>query len=862
MKLKKWLCMLLAWALLLCGCGLAEAAPVEPAAAADEAVWHMAEGNDGGMMFCDGDCAGAPINSMEDAAAVVEAEKNRLAPDEGVRFDPWRTLTDTAGNVYYVFRQMYGDTIMPFGAVKVVTDAQGNMLGLVGCTEHEIPEGAYTDEAVSAEAAAQAVLAQVPDAVLADVPCEQVLLPVNREADMDSEELKEYSRWVWVAYTVNNDAHRPYTAHYVTLGGEYLYALPVVAPGDEAARSGYDGSYVFTNMEPADYTGTVTLSDGSEKEISVTLMRDRDTGTYYLGNLERRIVVADCYEMLYNHGHVALECSPVNEDWDSTCLLSLYNYCRAWDFYHSLGWTGGDGLGTPIMVLKDFCDKEHNPQDNAAYAGYFYGWQMFLSSSANDLSQALDVLAHEFTHCFTSAAMINSPYKNDCGAINEAMSDIMGNICEMLAGDTEDTTWLLGENTSSAIRSMSDPHKYTQPEFTWDINYGGAVSNVTTLNDYGYVHFNSSLLNNVAYRLCVEGGMPLEAAARFWFAVDCAMVPDTDYPQLSLLLPWVLKHQGMAEYQPALEAAMDATALGVREIPETFPDDRALVTLELPDDEAYTDGWWALVVTSCDIRDAFQRVRDILESRGDCASALDELEDILLEMLPEEAEAAESAEDQTQGSDLERVIDAISKLRDQESAQLTGPGAAAKRKLADWIQKYLSDVFYYGMGDVGKDSHTIRMVARKGASLPILMRVQLEPSSTLVKELGLGVYFLGEWYNLTDVVGMLAGSKAGGEEAAADADADANLPDLSFLSGMLGADSAAQEADTQTVTQEDVTAMLDKIEDLVDGMSWIVNLLFYEIKGGGVSQIPSEGIEKITLIQDESVRYMLTEVQR
>ncbi|MBR4603638.1 MAG: hypothetical protein IKO43_02205, partial [Kiritimatiellae bacterium] len=47
---------------------------------------------------------------------------------------------------------------------------------------------------------------------------------------------------------------------------------------------------------------------------------------------------------------------------------------------------GGDGLGTPIMVLKDFCDKEHNPQDNAAYAGYFYGWQMFLSSSANDLS--------------------------------------------------------------------------------------------------------------------------------------------------------------------------------------------------------------------------------------------------------------------------------------------------------------------------------------------------------------------------------------------------------------------------------------------------------------------------------------------
>jgi len=36
-------------------------------------------------------------------------------------------------------------------------------------------------------------------------------------------------------------------------------------------------------------------------------------------------------------------------------------------------------------------------------------------------------------------------YQNETGAINEAMSDIMGNIAEMLLGVTDDTTWLMGK---------------------------------------------------------------------------------------------------------------------------------------------------------------------------------------------------------------------------------------------------------------------------------------------------------------------------------------------------------------------------------------------------------------------------------
>ena len=100
-------------------------------------------------------------------------------------------------------------------------------------------------------------------------------------------------------------------------------------------------------MESVPYTGTVLLSDGTEKEITVDLMRDTRTGMYYLGNLQRRIAVADCYEFAYNKGHVVLEASPDNTGWDNTCLLSLYNYCRAWDYYKAIAGTAATATGRP-----------------------------------------------------------------------------------------------------------------------------------------------------------------------------------------------------------------------------------------------------------------------------------------------------------------------------------------------------------------------------------------------------------------------------------------------------------------------------------------------------------------------------------
>ena len=721
------------------------------------------------------------VTSMEDAAAVVEGMADRIGQDERTIFEPWRSLTDSKGNNYYVFRQMYDNVTVSGGAVKVVTDPSGKVLGLVSSVESEIPD-TEAQEGIFEETAEKVVAEQMEKtghskAEVIDGFTEKVILPVNLEIDMDSEEEKEEVRFVWVVYT-NNDtssmtesSELPYLAHYVTMDGEYLYSLPTIIPNDETGNTGFQASYIFEFMEPVDYTGTVMLSDGTEQEITVSLMRDSRTGMYYLGNLERRIVVADCYEFLYNKGNVILEASKDNTGWDNTCLLSLYNYCRAWDYYNEIGWKGGDGLGTPMMILKDFCDKEHEPINNAAYAGSYYGWQLFISSSINDFSQCLDVLAHEFTHCVTGSVMTYNAYSNDYGAINEAISDIQGNLCEMMAGATEDTTWMIGDRSKIHIRSMSDPHKYRQPEFSWDVHYTPNVKNPTAINDRGGVHSNSSLLNRIAWMLCTQGGMTYEEARDFWFAVDCSMVPGTDYAQLSILMPWVLKNIGLEQYLPSLEEAIAETRIDTNEVPSSFDPDRALIRLKLPETENFEDGNWGLYIVSVDADEIMERIRQIINKEGEYAGALDDLGQMMK--------------------------DAVWKYVFEN-----GGKEVFGEVMRTWAERYLEGLFFLGTGAAGADGRTIQMVGTPGYTIPILLYLKFEPSRNMPSGYGQSLFINGQWI---DVLSLSVENAAAQKES--------------------GGGNAAEEELTQ----------------LLSGGSDI----FFEINGGQICEIPSDGLENI-----------------
>jgi Zn-dependent metalloprotease len=79
-----------------------------------------------------------------------------LGGDDQIQFEPWRMVTDPAGNCYYIFFQMYADTTVSGGAVKIITDADGNMLGMTCSMETELPE-VEAAEGISAEQAEEIV---------------------------------------------------------------------------------------------------------------------------------------------------------------------------------------------------------------------------------------------------------------------------------------------------------------------------------------------------------------------------------------------------------------------------------------------------------------------------------------------------------------------------------------------------------------------------------------------------------------------------------------------------------------------------------------------------------------------------------
>ncbi len=838
--MKRILSAVLALGLLLSGVSLAE-----PATAAAPVVYS----HNGRVTLIDGATTDAAVNDFNSASAVVSGALAQLGGDDRTQLEPWRTLTDAYGNRYYVFQQMADHTTVLGGAVKVITDGNGRMLGLTSSIVSDLPKTAGS-EGIPAEKAEEIVLTHAQETqqqtlTLIGGHTDTMILPKALNLDVE-EDPDETSRYVWVVYTDNPEStrsltsHLPYLAHYVTLEGEYLYSLPTIMPGDEAGASGFDTSYVFEFMEPVDYTGYVDLSTGGEQEISVTVMRDKRTGMYYLGNLERRIVVADCWEFLYNEGRVVLEYSPDNLEWDQTGLLTLYNYCRAYDYYKAIGWSGGDGLDTPILILNNFCTIDHKPVDNAAYVGNFLGWQIFLSSQANDLAQCLDVLTHEFTHCVTSSVMTYNAYMNDYGAINEAMSDIQGKTCQMLMEGPENTTWELGDRSLMKVRSMDEPHRYQQPEFTWDVYYVPTVKTPTVLNDEGGVHSNSSLLNYLAWQLYEKAGMTMEEGRAFWFTVDCAMVPGTDYAQLSELLPWALRAAGLEKYDIDLRRSLDVTRLGVEKLPDTFDADHALLTLTLPENKVFDDEQWILYVFSVDVDKLIDTVMHIVGSviagdysvlppflqeaiaQGEEAADQTEVSQEVSQAEPEQTEVAQPEADQPEatGADGGLLTELLSLFAGGEATDVAevepAEGEADQQdqevmnqiyeELAVWAGELLKDVFYISSTNAGQDGRTMRMVCLPGHAVPVLLHGVYNSDTNDLDDSCVLVYIGGTWVDL----GAL-------EDMPAEPTEDVELSEgmQAFVEGIFQA----------------------------GGLNDILDLIFYPIRGGENNVLPADGLD-------------------
>ena len=519
------------------------------------------------------------IKDYDEAYKAVQSVYDRIGADNTTKLE-LAEIRPTEDNICYTFWQIAGDIRVFGAAVKLITDKDGKAIGLVSAILPNVKAAPASEWGITEEEA-EAIIEDYYKEVgvhAVDGATDQILMPI-----MEGSEVYCYA---WVVYTENfsDQYDTAYLAHYVKSNGEYLFAIPISEPHNADAMAGDVTAFAFDKMEEAEWTGTIEHEDGTEEEITVPVMQDTETGEIILGDLKRKILCADFSDYEFNKT-LTPRASEDGATWNAGELLTYYNFIRVWDYYDEIGWTGPDDNGTPSLLLMNLVDKNGEPVNNAYYSGRERGFQVFAFNAVN-FGDCADVIGHEFTHCVTGTTMTTNLYLNDYGAINEAMSDIMGNLIEMSVDDRPDGAWIIGENSPSVRRFFEEPNKGSQPGFFWDQYFVPSVKRGSDHNDSGGVHINSSLLNVISYKLS-KAGMSEDDQCYYWMNVAIALTPRTDFAQLAELLPWCMKSAGFAQYEGAVREALEETGYGNRQLPDEVPEGKAIITFTYEEPEKY-----------------------------------------------------------------------------------------------------------------------------------------------------------------------------------------------------------------------------------------------------------------------------------
>ena len=514
-------------------------------------IWN----NKGYLSLLVGKFYSGKVTNMEEGIQSILGMASLLGFGKGCEFYCVFKSRNNTGYTFYTYQQRYGGMTLRNATLRIAVDPEGYTAGL-SCSFVPNAGTEPQDPRISADDAVQLVLRK------------NASLNLNVYTERTARMALPFRNRVfncWVVYTDNPFAtasfDMPYLEHFVTTYGEYVCSMPANAfAGDRDAALDHSG--YFDVLQPEMYRTTVTLEDGTERTVEVPVSYNANDGLYYLADPSRRIAVAQYYDFNYLNYSLNFVTSSTIDGWSQNNLLAYANYIIMYDFYASHGIRSVDGFETPILITVGWCDRDRRPVDNACFYGVINGWACFGVSDINHYSDCLDVVGHEYTHGVTRESMQGSMYQNATGAINEAYSDIMGNLAEMSLGYTEDTGWLVGEKTGAPIRDMSHPNDYKQPEYVGDRYYKAEVlAPDSDLNDNGGVHDNNSLLGHIAAQMD-QAGMTYEQQISMWFMAIEMMTPLSDYTDLHGALLFSIKMNGLPEeFGLALNRAYEAAGL-------------------------------------------------------------------------------------------------------------------------------------------------------------------------------------------------------------------------------------------------------------------------------------------------------------
>lgn len=497
---------------------------------------RFAYSKDGYVTFINGRFSDKKVENYEDAVGTVQQVAGLIGLNAGSEFFASFYSRDDDGYTYYTFQQKYGKLTVLYATLRIVVAPDGYTAALSCSFTPNIGIASATED-VGPERAMEILKSNLnPEMVdkMTFYPEHTHKLALT---------LYETTYSVYALYSNNPfDTGREFDMRYmeffVTTDGLFISDVyyPVASFGTDSFDAYRNESY-FAPLKATDKSFTVTRVDGSKETITVPVSYNSSNGLYYLADPGRKIAVAS-YSELVDNNRTTLHTSTTGDDWRNQDLLAYDRYIKAYDFYASLGLYSVDGNGIPILVCTGL------PEDNACYFGINNGWACFATSDLNTYSEAMDVVGHEFTHGITANSMTSHKYLGVTGAINEAYSDIMGNLMERtynMSYDSEE--WLIGEMSGITLRSMSDPHAYNQPTSTTDRYYHDPED---LTKDKGGVHINSSLLHQMVYKLH-QSGMTLSEQCSLWLTSIEMLTPLSEYNEVLEILLMSIKINGFDE---------------------------------------------------------------------------------------------------------------------------------------------------------------------------------------------------------------------------------------------------------------------------------------------------------------------------
>lgn len=501
--------------------------------------------NDAGeISFLNGKYTDYKVINEETAMSSLQAIESILnAKENDISLIPINIKGSDNGDIYYTFQQNVGAVVLSNTFITIGADKDGNTLCFSSSLQPYAGVKDLEESMITAEQAIAAAEKEMGDGAER----------VDREPDLDYafRTSAEKACLCWVVYFKKTDLSEQdsekskYIKVYIDAATGEKVDLIYISDIDDYRTSDevYNNDIYFKDVK----TEMMTFTDYIGRTVELPVA-ETGTGKYYFIDTEKKIICVDTQKAMEVEFAYPIPYEFSSPEDVSPIFVSVFgNMRKVYDKYEENGIKSLDGNGLPIMIGLGY--QEYGKEiENACYAGNKFGWGVFMFSKF-PISTGLDVMAHEFTHGVKANITGEVAYQNITGAIEESYADILGNLTEMLVdpenSDTEN--WLVGEGGGIAIRSMSDPHAYGQPEYVGDAFYLMECDFVDTLTDRGGVHINNSILSKICYDM-YKSGISMEDSYDLWLNTFLVFNPNADFDDVLGYLKYSAERSDMDEY--------------------------------------------------------------------------------------------------------------------------------------------------------------------------------------------------------------------------------------------------------------------------------------------------------------------------